>query len=220
MAIGTNNTTLEAAVANWLNRSDLTSRVQEFIELGGARVRREQEWDRRVYSAETGNPFTFTAQGDALPTGIKAVKELWPTAGSQLAPLAQTTFAELRKLAASNLDATGTPSAYAIVPPRDPAVSAARLYLWPVPSGAYTVDFFYIRDVGPLGAGNELLAFAPDVYLYAALIHSAPFLKHDERVAIWRDAYLEAMASVNHQSEAAQHGASLQRASFGGPAFS
>jgi predicted transcriptional regulator len=34
--------------------------------------------------------------------------------------------------------------------------------------------------------GNWLLSANPDVYLYAALVESAPFLKDDDRVALWR----------------------------------
>jgi len=39
MAIGT-YAELQTAVANWLDRSDLTDRIQEFIDLAEARINR------------------------------------------------------------------------------------------------------------------------------------------------------------------------------------
>lgn len=207
---------LETAVANWLNKTNLAAFITDFVDLGVARIRRDQLWDRRVHSIETENAFTVSAQGEELPTGVKAVLEMWSTSGDYIGPLEQTSFAGLRKLANSNNDETGTPKVYAIVPPRDPAIAGARLFLWPRPSGSYPVDFLYVRDVGPLGAGgSELLTFAPDAYLFAALSESAPFLRDDERVPVWSSRYDLAIAALNRQPERAAHGASEQRPILG-----
>ena len=57
-------------------------------------------------------------------------------------------------------------------------------------------------------ADNWRLTEAPDVYLYGALIHSAPYLAEDERVAMWAQMYSAAVARLNEASELAQYSGS------------
>lgn len=209
---------LQTEVANFLNRTGLSSYIDTFIELGSRRIRREQEWDLRIYSeelngAQPNGPLVVSAQGQKLPAGVRVVRTLWPTDGD-LRPLDQTSFDELRTRAAGNDDATGTPRAFALVPASDPSVDGPRLYLWPRPAGDYEVDFLYVHDQGNLSTSNvtKLYTYAPDVYLFAALSESAPFLKHDERVPMWEAKYAAALASLNRQPLKQASGATLQRA--------
>lgn len=204
---------LQTTIGSWLNRGDMTARALEFLELGDARIRREQNWDYRVYTLESGGmALNITSQGQTMPAGVRTVKDLWPTTGSRLLPLEQTTFAELRKRANSNLDATGTPIMYALVPARNPFAAGPKLFLWPRPSGAFSVDFLYINDVGKVSpSGTELFTYAPDLYLYAALSTSAPFLKNDERVVVWESLYMNALNGLNKQQEDAMFGSSVKR---------
>lgn len=210
---------LATEVANFLNRANLATYIPTLIDLGNRRIRREQEWDQRIYSQEpvggpANGPLAITVQGQILPAGVRIIKTLWPTAGSDLRPLEQTSFDELRTRAAVNLDATGTPRMFAIVPSGDPTIAGPRIYLWPAPSGAYSIDFLYVNDPGNIATGNvtALFSYAPDVYLFAALSESAPFLKHDERVQVWESKYLMALASLNGQPVRQASGATLQRA--------
>lgn len=209
---------LVTEVANFLNRANLASYIPTLIDLGNRRIRREQEWDQRIFSMEqtNGQPngsLAIVSQGQVLPAGVRIIKTLWPTAGSRLSPLNQTSFDELRTRAASNADATGDPQMFAIVPSGDPLLAGPRLYLWPRPSGTYTVDFLYVNDPGNLGTTNTtaLYSYAPDVYLFAALAESAPFLKHDERVQMWETKYQSALATLNGQPMKQASGATLQR---------
>jgi hypothetical protein len=210
---------LQSAVANWLNRSDIAVHIDTMIDLGSRRIRREQEWDQRIYSMELSNgvpngALSVTQQGQILPAKVRIIKTLWPTAGTDMRPLEQTTFDELRTRAAGNFDATGTPRMFALVPTGDPSTAGPRLFLWPQPSGAYTIDFLYVNDPGDITAQNvtALFTYAPDVYIFAALAESAPFLKHDERVPMWERKYLVALASLNSEPMRQAAGATLQRA--------
>lgn len=205
---------LKTAVANWLNRKDLADRISDFIELADARVRREQRWDRRVHTTEaSGSSFSVTSQGQALPAGVQVVLDLWSTSGTFLGPLEQTSLANLRTFANTNADATGVPRKYAVLPAPDASAEGARLFLWPRPSGDYAVDFLYVHDVGKLASPeNRLFVYAPDVYMWAALVESAPFLKHDERAQLWESKYVAALASLNGLAGRAQFGASRTHA--------
>jgi hypothetical protein len=52
--------------------------------------------------------------------------------------------------------------------------------------------------------GNWLLTAAPDLYLYGALIHSAPYLVEDGRTAVFAQMYGAAVNQLNLQSEASK----------------
>jgi len=53
-------------------------------------------------------------------------------------------------------------------------------------------------------ADNWLLLEAPDVYLYGALLHSAPYLGEDERIAVWGQMYSASVMRLNEESENAR----------------
>lgn len=44
---------------------------------------------------------------------------------------------------------------------------------------------------------NALLTRAPGAYFYGALIHSAPYLLDDERIAVWRNEYAKIVSALN-----------------------
>ena len=47
---------------------------------------------------------------------------------------------------------------------------------------------------------NWLLTHHPDIYLYGALLHSAPFLQEDARAQTWAALYKSAVERVNDAS--------------------
>lgn len=205
---------LQAAVRSWLNRDDLSdAEVNAFIAIAEPRVRREQKADLRVRTIESGTALTITTQGMALPLGVMDVKDMWPTTGRDLRPLEQTSLATLRSFANDNADATGTPRYFAIVPSVDPATTGARLFLWPMPSvSGYAVDYLYVNDVGTVNPnGNSILTSSPEVYLYATLVEASPFLKADERTALWEMKYATALNGLNKRVATSQFAASRTR---------
>ena len=78
--------------------------------------------------------------------------------------------------------------------------------LYPAPGTDFRVVMEYYERLTPLSVGNptnHLILSDPDVYLYGALIHSAPFLRDDPRLAIWGQMYGSAVAKLNSTSEKA-----------------
>jgi hypothetical protein len=55
---------------------------------------------------------------------------------------------------------------------------------------------------------NWLLTEAPDVYLYGALVHTAPYLKDDARIAIWESFFAQGIDNLNISSSDAKYGGS------------
>lgn len=66
-------------------------------------------------------------------------------------------------------------------------------------------------DVTTPGATTWLLDKAPQLYLYAALVHSAPYLVEDERLAVWTQLASDAVQSLNGEYEAGRNAGSTLR---------
>ena len=85
---------LQTAVGNWLARSDLTSRIPEFIDLGEARINRILR-SRSMITEATLNPST-TLKTLALPSGWMETISFVNDLGEDLEAV---TFDELAELA-------------------------------------------------------------------------------------------------------------------------
>lgn len=191
---------LKAALANWLTRGDLTARIPEFVELAEADIKRKlrRECARSALTA-SANPISLPAWEE-----LKAVR--YNTTSYQY-PLQIVTYATLADLRSVG---TGRPSYAAVVPLASSVVS--ELHFDITPDTAYTLEAIGYLAVGSiLGAdGNTsvTLTKSPDIYLYGSLIHSAPFLEHDDRLAMWRDLYESAIEDENNARERMELGAS------------
>jgi hypothetical protein len=58
---------------------------------------------------------------------------------------------------------------------------------------------------------NWLLQTFPEVYLYGSLLHSAPYLQEDARVAMWVQLYSQVVQQVNADGARAKAGGSNMR---------
>ena len=70
----------------------------------------------------------------------------------------------------------------------------------PTPNAASTMEILYYEQPALLGddlQSNWLTEYAPDVFLYAALLEATPFLKNDERVPMWTGMYDRAAQALN-----------------------
>ena len=104
---------------------------------------------------------------------------------------------------ASNEDATGTPTHY--------THADSQFQLYPTPSATTNTELLYYAKTQALSSSNSdnwLLLEAPDVYLYGALLHSAPYLGEDERIAIWAQMYSAAVQQLNSTSDKAKYSGS------------
>lgn len=72
----------------------------------------------------------------------------------------------------------------------------------PTPAASSEVEILYYELPQPLDESNEenwLTKFAPQLLLYASLLETAPFLKNDERVAVWQSMYDRTAQSISGQ---------------------
>lgn len=177
MAISNYNE-LQSAVAEWLVRSDLPAIIPTFIASAEATFRRDPRVRQLVVAG-----FTITGASVLLPTDFKRLESL---ALNGPAPY----YWELNVVSPGSLSrwaspagTTGAPRACAIVE------SSNAMFFAPTPNQSYVSRLAYWRTVPSLSDSaptNWLLTKHPDIYLYGTLVESAPYLKDDERIPIWR----------------------------------
>jgi hypothetical protein len=69
----------------------------------------------------------------------------------------------------------------------------------PTPDTGYTGELTYYGKITALSDSNTsnwLLSYAPDLYLYGALLEASPYLKDDERLATWGQLYTNSLGDI------------------------
>ena len=184
---------LQTAVGNWLNRSDLTSRIPEFIALAEPDMRRQLR-DKKTVGALT---LTAAVASKALGATVKSLESLRYNSTSRNYPLRQMTPAGLASIRRAG---SGAPEAYAVID--------GTAYFDVAPDAAYVMEMTFIEKITALSLGvTSTFTNSPDIYLYGTLVQAAPYLEHDERVPLWKGLYEEAVAKENAYREATEFGA-------------
>jgi hypothetical protein len=182
---------LQASIAGWLSRGNLTARIPDFITLAEARFNRKL----RVREMETVVSGTLSGQTLTPPTDLLEIQRLaiYPT-GAEV---------ELEYTAPKTMAKYGTETGQ----PFYFTTMNQALYVAPIPDGNYAYKLFYVQKVPALSGSNAtnwLLTSAPDVYLYAALLEAEPYLKNDKRVPLWANAYNAAIVDLQEQNDRQQ----------------
>lgn len=193
MAISS-NADLQAEVAAWLQRDDLSARVPTFIELATARFNREL----RVPEMETLVTTSADAEYTDLPADFLQIRSI-ETSGDRMEYLAPEEFQ-------AYVANTATPS----VPVYTIADMSLRLYPAPSASSTRTLTVLYYKRIPELdsaGDTNWMLDAHPDAYLFGALVEAAGFLHDDARMAVWESRLQSAMALINRRGRQMNQGA-------------
>jgi len=188
---------LKTAIANWLNRDDLTSVIPDFISLA------EADMDRKVrhWRMEQRATAEFDSRYTTLPTDFMEAVRLHLDVDER--PIELVTPLALQSRRRSGADTTGRPQYYAII--------AGQIEVWPTPDATYTGELYYYQRNSGLSDSNTsnwILQYFPDAYLYGALMHSAPYLIDDQRTTVWASLYQSAIDGINRNNEKAKFGGS------------
>lgn len=196
-------TELRSAIADWLNRADLDAQIPDFVKLAESTLNRMLRDGRMVSSAT----LTLTSGQATLPTDLLDVSYVVVSTDNTL-PLEQVTPQQLMILRRSRLRAAGTPKFYSVI--------GRNILTAPIPSSATSLVVSYYAAVPSLAsnASNWVLENHPDLYLYLSLMHAAPYLKDEARMAVFQ-------SSVAMQiQQAASRAESLSLESFRVPGIS
>ena len=194
MALNT-YTTLKTSIADFLNREDLTSVIPDFIALDEAQINRNvRHW--KMEARSSGQQSSGDEYMQFPADWIETIRlHLTGTGTTVVNLVSRDAMADKR---AANENATGTPRMY--------THADGQFQLYPTPSVDTDFELLYYQKIPSLSSNtdNWLLLEAPDVYLYGALLHSAPYLAEDQRVAVWAQMYSAAVARLNESSDDAR----------------
>lgn len=187
---------LQASIADFLLRDDLTAAIPSFIRLAEASIDR----DLRHWRQEKRSVAQLDAQYSAIPADyLRPIRlQITDAPTGEVAPISNSQMLQLR---GDRNDRVGRPTHYAL--------TAGSLELYPTPDITYNASLVYYGRIAALSNTNTtnwLLTEAPDAYLYGALMHSAPYLKDDARITVWASLYSAAIKALNTTSDDAKFG--------------
>ena len=180
---------LQSAVSNWLDRSDLTSRIPEFISLAESRIARKL----RIREMETESDVTLTGgtRTAAVPTGFREVRRVYLNS-SPVIELKYMTPQDYWARYTSTV--TGRPVVF--------SVEGANFLFGPIPDSSYTAKVLHYKAFDALSSSAHAVFTAnPDAYLYGALLAAEPFLRNDKRIGVWKGLFDEALMELQTQSD-------------------
>jgi hypothetical protein len=194
---------LQTAAANWLDRTDLTARVPEFIDLA------ESTFNRTIRNRQMitkNDSYSLDSRYVNLPTDtlevIRIVVDVTPQITLQY--LTPEEIAERR-----NSSSTGRPQYFTVV-----GGSTNQIELLRSPDETYTSSILYYTKIPALSDSattNWLLTSHPDIYLFGTLVEAEPYLKNDERMPMWSARLSKALEELKLQGEREMHtGSSLR----------
>lgn len=175
-------TTVKASLGDWLHRSDLTTQIDDAIDLF------ESDFNATIRAREMEQVTTLTATDGYLlhPTNWLGWKEIRGTVGSNRYELVPVTDE-------AGVNLTGYQGATAY--PMGYKVTGSRTYLYPLgSSGSFTVKYW--EGVGLTSGTNWLLTRYPAAYLYGGLLQLTAYVGDDPRIPMWKSAFDECIAKI------------------------
>lgn len=183
-----NYTDLQASVASWINRADLTPQIPDFIAIAESFIADDVRVREMLV---TGQLLTVIgSQNVSLPAGWLEFK----TVRFNGEPLEFVTPDDLRRN--RNLR-VGELTEYSI--------EGGNLIVSGTQDAVQTLDVSYYKKIDALSvtATNFLLTKYPQIYLYGALAQAALFMIDDPRAATWKGIYDSAVSNANASSDKA-----------------
>ena len=195
---------LQTAGANWLDRTDLTARIPEFIELAEANFNRVI---RQPDMVAKNDSFSLAAQYTTLPTDTLEITRIVVDVSPPitLEYLTPEEISERRSV----LNSTGRPLYFTVI-----GGSTGQLEVLPSPDSTYTSSIVYYTKIPALtdsATTNWLLSSHPDIYLYGLLVEAEPYLKNDERLPVWASQLDKSLAELRLQGQRKLHSGSSLR---------
>ena len=193
---------LKAVVADYLDRTDLTDQIPDFITMAEASFNRVI---RQPDMITKNDSFSIAGRYTTLPTDtleiVRIVLDLQP-----VIVLEYMTPEELSERRVS-MTGTGKPYYFTTI-----GGSANQLEVLRSPDQTYTASIIYYTRIPALADGtNWLLTNHPDIYLFGALVEAEPYLKNDDRMPMWTSRLDKALNDLRLQGQRERHTASSLR---------
>lgn len=194
----TNYSDLQATIASYLARTDLTAQIPDFIQLAETRLRRELRI-RQMLKVAT----TTTVANDStveLPSDYLQMRDLHINTNP-----VQT----IEYISPSNFYRNTWTSISGL--PRQYTILAQEFQFAPIPDSNYTIQMMYYAAPAYLSnsnTSNVFLANCPDLLLYGALGEAEPYLMNDARLATWAQMYDRGLSALTVSDDQGEYGGS------------
>ena len=186
---------LKTAIASLLDRGDLTAAIPDFIALAEDDFNRELRVRQMLQRAQA----TFENQYTTIPGDYLELRDLiviTPT------PVRSLEFLPMQAL--DDLKVSGVSGA-----PRYFTIVGNAVEVFPTPGSNAVIEMTYFKKIPALSDAtttNWLLTGYPGIYLYAAALHSAPYLQDDERLPMWGQLAAGIRDTMKVESDRASYG--------------
>ena len=187
---------IKTSVASYLNRSDLTSTIPDFIALTENRLDRELRARVNMIRVQTTTA-ADTAFYD-LPSDLIELRNVtYETSNSNSHALSYLSpESGSREYGTTG---SGAPRAYTNL--------GKNIEIFPTPDGAYTLGLNYFKKLVPLSDSvttNDILAAFPDLYLFGSCLEGAIYLNDSEQTARFMQIYKGALTEAKAAEDAAR----------------
>ena len=185
MALDGTYSGLQASVADFLNRADLTAVIPDFIALAEAQISRRLVMMGPVRRMMGRSDASITSEFASVPTDFMGARAFYLTGGSgRICELDYCDPEEINNRKQHITAASGCPRVFSVV--------GGEFQFFPAPSSSFAAELTYWKRIPALSDAaptNWLLTINPDAYLYGALLQAAPYLKDDARIQVWEPAF-------------------------------
>ena len=194
-----NYTDLKSAIALWMDRTDVTSVIPDFITLFETTAKAELPLRTR-FNLTTATLTTVAGTATvALPSDFLEAKSLINQTSpvTVLTPYTATALYTQVGFPAQR----GAPKGFTYV--------GEALELAPVPDAAYGLKLYYYKKAPALSAEtptNWLLTNFPNLYLFGSLVAAEAYLGADPRIKLWGDLYGNLLQTLAGANERGQYG--------------
>ena len=199
MALAT-YTDLQASIANWAHRSDLTALMPDFVTLAEARISRDLRLRQQITS--TTLAATAGVQTVAIPADWLEFENLTVVAS----PDRQLVYVPVEHMDSryDSMD-VGIPVVYTI--------EGSSILLAPKPDAAYPLSVFYYARFPSIitNSTNWLLTNHPSIYLFSCLIEVFSYLQNSDEIAGFTARYSSEFDRLQNQDDRATHSGSALR---------
>ena len=195
---------LQSSIANWLNRNgdtSLLSVIPDFIALAEADINRKLRHYKMIERVDA----VLDSRYVQVPNNWLETVRFNITASTtvKLDFIGPEDMLEKRQ---NNSDTAGISRYYTQM--------GEAIEVFQTPAAEYPMQLAYYAQIPSLSDSvtfNWLLQDQPDVYLYGALMQSAPYLLDDARTQTWAGLYQNGLASLQKSSDDTRFGGSGRR---------
>lgn len=199
MAI-TNYGTLKAAIADFLNRDDLTAVIPTFIDFAQDKINRDLR-TRQMVARATAN---IDSQYNAFPPNFLQVRDI--RLNTDPVQALEYVSSEQQNQERSRNATSGRPRLFSVI--------GESFEVFPTPDTSYECEIAYYEKIPDMTADSDtnwLLTKSPELFVYGSLVHSAPYLKDEDKIVIWQTLYRDVFNSLTLEDEKSRFGGTTPR---------